>query len=168
MRQVARLVTIAPLRPYPHCEPGPDVPRIQRSAVVPHTPERMFELVNDVESYPRFLPWCRSASVLDSGEDWVRARIEMAKGALHRSFTTRNRLEYGRSIRIRLEDGPFRRLSGDWSFEPLGNGGCRVSLDLEFEFAGPVFSAMVGPIFNQIASSLVDSFCRRARELYER
>jgi len=126
----------------------------------------MFDLVHDVDSYPRFLPWCRSARVLDSGEGWQRARIEMARGALHRSFTTRNELEAGRRIRLRLEDGPFRRLSGQWSFEPLPDGGCRVSLDLEFEFAGRLFSAMAGPIFNQIASTLVDSFTRRARELY--
>jgi len=127
----------------------------------------MFELVNDVDAYPRFLPWCRTARVLDSGDDWLRARIEMAKGALHRSFTTRNELEYGRRIRIRLEDGPFRRLAGVWTFEPVSDGGCRVSLDLEFEFAGRLFSAMAGPIFNQIASTLVDSFCRRARELHD-
>jgi len=143
------------------------VPRIQRSAIVPYSPERMFELVNDVDAYPRFLPWCRTARVLDSGDDWLRARIEMAKGALHRSFTTRNELEYGRRIRIRLEDGPFRRLAGVWTFEPVSDGGCRVSLDLEFEFAGRLFSAMAGPIFNQIASTLVDSFCRRARELHD-
>lgn len=143
------------------------MPRIQRSAIVPYSPERMFELVNDVDAYPRFLPWCRTARVLDSGDDWLRARIEMAKGALHRSFTTRNELEYGRRIRIRLEDGPFRRLAGVWTFEPVSDGGCRVSLDLEFEFAGRLFSAMAGPIFNQIASTLVDSFCRRARELHD-
>lgn len=142
------------------------MPRIQRSAVVPYRPEQMFALVNDVDSYPRFLPWCRSAGVLERGDGWVRARIEMAKGALHHAFTTRNTLEPGRRIRIRLEDGPFRRLEGDWHFEPAGDGGCRVSLDLEFELAGRLFSALAGPIFNQIASSLVDSFCRRAREVH--
>lgn len=142
------------------------MPRIQRSAVVPYRPEQMFALVDDVDSYPRFLPWCRSAGVLERGDGWVRARIEMAKGALHHAFTTRNTLEPGRRIRIRLEDGPFRRLEGDWHFEPAGDGGCRVSLDLEFELAGRLFSALAGPIFNQIAASLVDSFCRRAREIH--
>ncbi len=146
--------------------PGPIVPRIQRSATVPHSPEQMFDLVNDVESYPRFLPWCRRARVLSSGEHEVRARIEMAKGALHRSFTTRNELEPGRRIRVRLEDGPFSRLEGDWHFDPDDSGGCRVSLDLEYEFAGRVLSAVIGPIFNQIAQTMVDSFVRRARSLY--
>lgn len=144
------------------------MPRIQRSAVVPYSTQQMFDLVNDVEAYPRFLPWCRSARELSSGEDWIRARIEMAKGALHRSFTTRNTLEHGRRIRIRLEDGPFSRLEGDWHFEPAGGSGCRVSLDLEFDFASRMLGAVVGPVFNQIASSLVDSFCRRAHQVYGR
>lgn len=139
---------------------------IKRSAEVPHSAEAMFDLVNDVDSYPRFLPWCRSAAVLEEGEGWRRARIEMAKGPLHRSFTTRNELDPGRRIRIRLEDGPFRRLAGDWHFEPLDRGGCRVSLDLEFEFAGSFLHRAFGPIFNQIASTLVDSFCRRARQVH--
>ena len=142
------------------------MPRIQRSAVVPYSADQMFQLVNDVEAYPVFLPWCRSARVLSTGDDWIRARIEMAKGALHRSFTTRNLLEPGRRIRIRLEDGPFHRLEGDWHFEPRDNGGSRVELDLEFEFAGRMLSAVLGPVFNQIASSLVDSFVRRAHAVY--
>jgi ribosome-associated toxin RatA of RatAB toxin-antitoxin module len=144
------------------------VPHIQRSAVVPHSPEQMFDLVNDVESYPAFLPWCRSARVLSSRQGEVRARVEMAKGALHRTFTTRNELEPPRRIRIRLEDGPFNRLEGDWQFEPAAGGGCRVSLDMEYEFAGRMLSAVIGPIFNQIAASLVDAFVRRADSLYGR
>jgi ribosome-associated toxin RatA of RatAB toxin-antitoxin module len=141
------------------------LPRIQRSAEVTYSAEQMFELVNDVASYPKFLPWCREARVLASGDGWVRARVAMAKGALQHAFTTRNELEWGRRIRIRLEDGPFKRLEGDWRFEPTQRG-CRVSLDLEFEFAGRMLSAVLGPVFNQIASTLVDSFVRRADEVY--
>lgn len=142
------------------------VARIQRSAAVAYRPEEMFDLVNDVDSYARFLPWCRSASVLERGDGWYRARIEMAKGPLHRSFTTRNELVPGRRVRIRLEDGPFRRLDGDWRFEPADRGGCRIELDLEFEFAGRFLHGALGPIFSQIASTLVDAFCRRAREVH--
>ncbi len=128
----------------------------------------MFDLVNDIEAYPRFLPWCRSARVLGRGDDWILARVEMAKGALHRSFTTRNVLEPHHRIRIQLEDGPFRKLEGDWHFAPTAQGGCRVELDLEFEFAGRMLSAVAGPVFSQIAATLVDSFHRRADELYGR
>lgn len=142
--------------------------RIQRSATVPYTPEQMFALVNDIEAYPEFLPWCRSARVLGQGDDWIRARLEMAKGALHRSFTTRNTLDHPRQIRIELEDGPFRKLEGDWHFDRTDAGGCRVSLDLEFEFAGRMLSAVAGPVFSQIASNLVDAFRRRAEQLYGR
>lgn len=147
---------------------GGPVPHIKRSAVVRHSPQAMFDLVNDVDRYPEFLPWCRSAAVLDEGTGWRRARIEMAKGPLHRSFTTRNELDPGRGIRIRLEDGPFRKLAGDWHFDEFGDGGCRVTLDLEFEFAGVFLQRAFGPLFNQIASTLVDSFCRRAEALHGR
>ena len=126
----------------------------------------MFDLVNDVDRYPEFLPWCRSAAVLAEGDGWRRARVEMAKGPLHRSFTTRNELDPGERIRIRLEDGPFRKLSGDWHFESFAGSGCRVTLDLEFEFAGVFLQRAFGPVFNQIASTLVESFCRRAHALY--
>lgn len=145
-----------------------ELAHIKRSARVPYSPEAMFDLVNDVDSYPQFLPWCRSAAVLEQGDGWRRARIEMAKGPLHRSFTTRNELERGRRIRVRLEDGPFRKLSGDWHFDPVGDNGCQISLDLEFEFAGAFLHRVLGPVFNQIASTLVDSFCRRAREIHGR
>jgi ribosome-associated toxin RatA of RatAB toxin-antitoxin module len=127
----------------------------------------MFELVNDVDSYPQFLPWCRSARILDRGQGWVKARVSMAKGALQHGFTTRNELDWGRRIRIRLADGPFKRLEGDWRFEPTSKGS-RVSLDLEFEFAGRMLGAVLGPIFNQIASTLVDSFVQRAHVVYGR
>lgn len=144
---------------------APAVPRIQRSAHVPYDCEQMYALVRDVDAYPEFLPWCSGARVLGQGEGWQRARIDMARGPLRHGFTTRNRLEPGRRIRVELEDGPFRRLQGDWRFEPA-DGGCRVSLDLEFELAGRVFSQVAGPVFNHIASTLVDSFCRRAHALH--
>lgn len=141
--------------------------RIQRSATVPYTPREMYDLVNDVDRYHEFLPWCRSSALLDTGDGWYRARIEMAKGPLHRSFTTRNEVDAGRAIRVRLVDGPFRQLEGDWHFDPLDSG-CRVSLDLEFEFAGGFLHRAVAPVFSQIASTLVDAFCGRARQLYGR
>ena len=141
---------------------------VHRSALVPYTPAEMFALVSDVESYPQFLPWCKDARVLSRDGDEVRASIHMAKGALDRSFTTLNREQKDKMIEIRLVEGPFRRLEGFWRFDPLGETGCKVSLDLEFEFASRVLSLVATPVFNQIANSLVDAFHRRAVEVYGR
>ena len=126
----------------------------------------MFALVNDIESYPAFLPWCRSARVLSRNQDEVRATLEMVKGVVRKSFTTCNRLQPNKMVEIRLLDGPFRRLEGYWRFEPLREDACKVSLDLEFEFSNALLRATIGPVFNQIANSLVDAFCKRAEELY--
>jgi ribosome-associated toxin RatA of RatAB toxin-antitoxin module len=139
---------------------------VKRSALVPYRPEYMFGLVNDIESYPRFLPWCRSTRIHSRNEDEVRATIQISKGALQKSFTTVNRLQKNKMMEIRLVEGPFRRLEGFWLFDALGEDGCKISLDLNFEFAGPVMSRIVGPVFHQIANSLVDSFCKRARDLH--
>lgn len=128
----------------------------------------MFALVNDVESYPQFLPWCRSTRVLSRNQDEVRASIEMVKGGLHKWFSTCNRLQCNKMIEIRLLEGPFLRLDGFWRFEALRSDACKVSLDLEFEFANGLMRLVVGPIFHQIANSLVDAFCKRAVQVYGR
>ena len=142
------------------------MPIVHRSALVLYPASTMFALVNDVESYPRFLPWCRSAQVISRNRDEIRATIEMIKGGVHKSFTTCNRLQQDKMVEIRLLDGPFRRLEGFWRFEPLREDACKVSLDLEFEFSNGLLQAVVGPVFSQIANSLVDAFCKRAKELY--
>jgi ribosome-associated toxin RatA of RatAB toxin-antitoxin module len=139
---------------------------IQRSALVGFSAGQMFSLVNDVDSYAHFLPWCRSSRILSSSEDEMRAEIEIAHGALQRSFTTRNLLQSNKMIEMRLEQGPFRHLNGFWRFESLTDGACRVSLDLDFEFSNRLIGLAMGPIFSQIANSLVDSFCRRAEIIY--
>lgn len=139
---------------------------VRRSALVPFTSQQMFDLVNDIPSYPKFLPWCRSSRVLSADADMIRASIEIAHGSLSKAFTTRNRLQQGKMIEIRLETGPFRHLEGYWRFDPLGESGCRVSLDLDFEFANRIISMALGPIFNHITVTLVDSFTKRARDIY--
>ncbi len=140
--------------------------KVQKSALVPYSAQDMYALVADVPRYPEFLPWCRSASEVASDENHVTATIEVAKGPLHHSFTTRNTLTPGECIEISLVDGPFKRLDGTWRFEPRGEHGCRVAFDLEFDFSGRILSTVVGPVFHEIANSMVDAFCRRARSLY--
>lgn len=139
---------------------------VKKSALVLYSAADMYALVDDIEAYPQFLPWCRSACILSRAEDEVRATIEMAKGGIHRSFTTCNRLQKPRMINIRLLEGPFKRLEGHWRFEPLRASASKVSLDMEFEFANPLLRVAIEPIFKQIANTLVDAFCKRAVELY--
>ncbi|MFP4080971.1 MAG: type II toxin-antitoxin system RatA family toxin, partial [Ectothiorhodospira sp.] len=98
--------------------------------------------------------------------DEVTARVELAKGAVRKSFTTRNRLQRHKMIEMRLVDGPFRQLEGFWRFDPLEDGRTQVGLDLDFEFSSRLVSTVVGPVFHQIANSLVDAFSKRAREVY--
>ncbi|MGH8427088.1 MAG: type II toxin-antitoxin system RatA family toxin [Gammaproteobacteria bacterium] len=149
-----------------HFNGGEILREIHRSALVPYSAEDMFELVNDVESYPGFLPWCRSAEVEKISEDELKAGLEFAKSGLHRRFTTHNRLDRGRAIRMDLVNGPFRVLSGQWVFQPLGQGGSKVALDLRFEFASRLLEAVFAPVFGEVMNSLVDAFVERAHELH--
>lgn len=145
---------------------GEKVPTISRSALVPYSAAEMYALVNDVESYPQFLPWCRSTRVLSRNEDEVRATIELARGGIQKSFTTCNRLQKDKMIEIRLVEGPFHHLEGFWRFDALDEKASRVSLDLDFDFSSRILSLAFGPVFGQIANTLVDSFQKRAVQVY--
>ena len=142
------------------------MPTINRSALVPYSPAEMYALVNDVEAYSDFLPWCKASRVLSRDEDEVRASLDLSRGGFEKSFTTCNRLQKNKMIEMRLVEGPFRHLDGFWRFETLGEHACKVSLDLDFEFANKLVGMAMGPIFNQIANTLVDSFCKRAIDVY--
>jgi ribosome-associated toxin RatA of RatAB toxin-antitoxin module len=142
------------------------VESVDRSALVPYTPREMFELVSDIESYPRFLPWCHGARIVSCDVDEVRASIEFAVGGMTRSFTTRNRHQVNKMIEMHLVDGPFSRLNGFWRFDPLGEEGSKIALFLEYDFSSRVLGLVVGPVFGQIANTLVDAFQQRAVEIY--
>lgn len=139
---------------------------MSKSALVSYDAGEMFDIVNDIESYPQFLPWCGSAEVSFRSEDEVQASIEISHSGIHKTFTTRNRLQKDKMIEVRLVDGPFKQLEGFWQFKNLGNQGCKVSLDLEYEFSSKMLAMVVGPVFNQIATSLVDAFCKRADQIH--
>lgn len=141
---------------------------VSKSALVPFSASEMFELVADAESYPAFLPGCKASRIVSREGDTVRGTVEFAKGPVHKSFTTDNRLEKDRRIDMRLVEGPFRHLEGHWRFEPLGDQGSRVSLELEFEFSSRLLAMTVGPVFHEIANHLVDAFVKRATVLYGR
>lgn len=139
---------------------------IQRSALLPYSARLLFDLVNRVEHYPEFLPWCSKAEVLEESERAMRAQLTVSKAGLSQSFTTSNRLEPGERIDMRLENGPFNDLHGVWDFKALGENACKISLDLQFSYSGPIVKATLGPLFNHAANTLVEAFCQRAKELY--
>ena len=140
---------------------------IQRSALVHYSPAEMYQLVNNVADYASFLPWCRSSVVRSETETEMIATVEIAKGILNKAFTTHNQLQKDKRIELQLVNGPFKKLSGYWQFDALKTeNACKVSLDLEFEFDNAMMSIAAKPIFTQIANSLVDSFCKRAVEVY--
>ncbi len=124
----------------------------------------MYQLVNDIASYPRFLPWCTSARVVSSKENEVVAALGIKRGPLRAEFTTRNLLEPDKRVLMQLVSGPFRVLEGLWTFTPLGDLGCRVEFEMRFEFSIRVAGTLFEPLFEDTAGSLVDAFVRRARE----
>lgn len=139
--------------------------RIQRSALLPYPAQALFDLVNDVASYPQFLPWCAGAEVLEASESEMRATLTIAKGGVSQQFTTHNQLVSGQSIEMRLENGPFSQLHGLWEFKALGDNACKISLDLTFDYAGALVKATLGPLFTQAANTMVDAFCQRAKQI---
>ena len=141
---------------------------VKRSALVAQPAARMFALINDIESYPLFLPWCTSAQVQSRTEQEIIATIGVRRGALNAQFTTRNELTANRHIAMRLVSGPFKTLEGGWTFAPVdapGQSGCRVDLLLRFAFANRLTGMIFEPLFEETAVSLVDAFVARARAL---
>lgn len=138
---------------------------INRSALVPFSAERMFELVNDVEAYPQFMEGCVGAQVQARGDDWMEARLDLAKGRLRYSFTTRNRLRAPSEIDLTLVEGPFEYFSGRWEFQALAAAACKVTLHLEFEMAGKLLGFAAKTLFSSIANQQVDQLVKRAHAL---
>ena len=139
---------------------------VGRSALVPFVAREMFMLVDDVEQYPSFLPWCKSAVVLSRSDDVVEATLDLNRGSVSKKFTTRNTRREFESIDMALVDGPFRHLAGGWTFKSLGDAGSKVSLDLKFVFESALVDMVFGSFFQDTCNSMVDSFTRRAESVY--
>jgi len=147
--------------------------KVHKSVLIWYSPEEMFTLVTDVARYAEFLPWCDRARVLEQDAQGMTAEVGMALGRLRKSFVTRNEHaslpDGGRQVYIRLVKGPFSRLQGHWMFHPVGDGtqpACRVELELDYGFDSLALAAVVGPVFDRIASSMVDAFVKRAQQVY--
>lgn len=140
--------------------------RVERSALVGYSPWQMFELVRDVASYPQFLSWCSAASVEKEEDDAQLAGLEIRLAGITRQFRTRNTLRPPHRIDMALVSGPFRELEGAWTFDPVGESGCRVGLVLAFEFSSRLLSGALERGFARVADRLVDDFCRRAEQVH--
>jgi ribosome-associated toxin RatA of RatAB toxin-antitoxin module len=138
------------------------MPTVTKSVLVSRSAERMFELVDRVEAYPQFLPWCSGAQVLERSREVTRARLEIDYHGLKSHFVTMNRKEPPRRMDMTLEEGPFERLEGRWSFTPLGDDGSRVELEIDYVLSSASIDRMVAPVLGHIIETLVDRFVARA------
>lgn len=137
--------------------------QIRRHALVRHTPERMFDLVNDVEAYPSRFPWCADARVLErDGEAALVARLDLRFAGMTQGFTTRNSFERPHRLHMHLVDGPLRALEGEWTFAALGDDGCRIALALDFDYSGKLAGTALRLGFQGLANRMVDDFCAAA------
>ncbi len=142
---------------------------VHKSVLIWYSAEEMFALVTDVSAYPQFLPWCDHSAVLSQDEHGMTAEVGIAFSGIHQKFTTRNVHVPGRKVDVTLVDGPFSKLEGHWSFSPVGDAtqrACKVELQLDYAFRSATLGALVGPVFDRIAGSLVDAFVKRAEQVY--
>lgn len=142
---------------------------VHKSVLIWYSPEEMYRLVTDVAQYPRFLPWCDHSSVLEQSESGMLAEISISFSGIRQTFVTRNTHEEGKRVVLKLVKGPFSSLDGEWNFLPIGDGSqraCRVELTLNYGFENATLGKLVGPVFDKIASSLVEAFVTRAQQVY--
>ena len=140
--------------------------RISRSALVEYTASQMYQLVLDVESYPEFLPWCSAGEIAEISDEHQVATVSINKAFKQTKFTTQNTLEQNQQIAMSLQDGPFKHLNGVWRFKALGDSACKVELDIEFQFSSSVVEKMIGPAFSAVTQTVVNSFVKRAKDVY--
>ncbi|MEI9598418.1 type II toxin-antitoxin system RatA family toxin [Moellerella wisconsensis] len=142
------------------------MPQISRSALVPYSAEQMYQLVNDVVSYPEFLPGCVGSQVISQSAEEMTAAVEVSKAGISKTFVTRNLLEDSQRIRMQLVEGPFKKLTGGWIFTPLSSEACKIEFSLDFEFTNKLIELAFGKIFKDLAGNMVQAFTQRAREVY--
>ncbi len=139
---------------------------ISRTTLVPYTSDEMYVLVNDIESYPSFLPWCTEAKILSQQEESLTATLSMALGKIKQSFTTENTMQDGSRIDIQLIEGPFKHLSGYWRFIQENEQSCHIHLHMHFEFKNKIIKQTLGRAFYKVMDTLVESFVQRAQQIY--
>jgi ribosome-associated toxin RatA of RatAB toxin-antitoxin module len=147
---------------------------VKKSVLLWYSPREMYDLVVGIERYPEFLPWCERAELLEQQDDGVTARLSLAYAGVRHAFTTRNSHEVDRRVSMRLVDGPFSLLDGDWRFLPLAKPGgnsegevaCKIEFELRYAFSSVALEAVVSPVFDRVANTFVDRFVQRAEAVY--
>ena len=148
---------------------------VKKSVLLGFSAPQMYRLVTDIEDYPHFLPWCEKAEVVSQNDGGVTARLHLSYAGVRHAFTTRNIHDPDRSVRIELVDGPFSQLDGHWQFMPLakpgadeteGSQACKIEFEMRYDFSNFALEALVGPVFDRIANTFVDSFVKRAEQVY--
>ena len=140
--------------------------QVEKSVLVGHSAERMYMLVDDVQRYPEFLPWCGGVDLLERSEQTTTATLHIAYHGIKQHFTTQNAKTFPSRMDIKLRDGPFRHLEGVWHFIPLGAEACKIEFRLNYEFSNGFLEKIIAPVFSHIANTFVDSFVTRADQLY--
>lgn len=150
--------------------------QVRKTVLLWYSPREIYELVTAVERYPEFLPWCSAAEVLERHDDGMTAKLSLSYAGLRHAFTTRNTHELNKRVRMQLVDGPFSMLDGDWQFLPLNKPGaaadggepqaCKIEFELRYAFSSFALEAVVSPVFDRIANTFVDSFVKRAEQVY--
>lgn len=139
---------------------------VEKSVLIERTAVQMFELVDRVEDYPKFLPWCGGTELLERTESKTAARLHINYHGLKAHFATENAKEVPNWMNISLREGPFRSMDGGWKFIPLGDTACKVEFRLHYEFSSKILEKALGPVFHHIANTFVESFVKRAQQIY--
>lgn len=139
---------------------------VHKSVLLGYSAEQMFDLVSKVEDYPQFLPWCSGVNVVERGDDKLVATIQINFHGVRQSFTTANHNDRPNQMKMHLVDGPFKMLEAVWTFKPLRTDAVKIDFDIQYEFSSVILAQIVGPVFGMIASTMVDSFCKRAEVVY--
>lgn len=140
---------------------------VHKQVLIWFSPAQMYELVIDVARYPEFLPWCSHTRVIEQTADGMRAVLGLSLAGVKQEFSTRNAHVPEKSVSMELEEGPFSSLHGHWTFAPIGDGhACKVVLDLKYSFSSRTLAALIGPVFDKVAATLIDAFVKRAEQVY--
>lgn len=142
------------------------MPQISRNALVMYSAKSIYDLVNDIEKYPLFLPNCSAASLVEARGNKMVGAIEIKKGLVCKTFTTQNTLTEPTKISMSLVNGPFKYLRGHWYFSPLDDNACKVELTLDYEFSNKLIEVAFGGVFKEVASNMIQAFTQRAKAVY--